>query len=229
MRTFQCFLISMLWWISLNALALDINAGPMPLRLTDNAITIGGRTLQLPAGDWTLVAEKKGQVTLDEVPNAHISTVSLVWVKEKKLVANAIMTLPVSSIYGSEDMQWTGNICEQAKDFVLRETFNSGYRNPACLLAYEHVDHLKSNDPLIVSTRQWLTDEGIEARPPFHYVSYSKQGDRDYGVIDILFPEKSVEVSVQVTVWANSLHEALRRFFERRDNQATLPAPPIRP
>jgi hypothetical protein len=166
---------------------------------------------------------------LDEVPNSVVSTVYLVSTKNKKLVASVILTLPETSVSGAERMQWSGNPCELAKGYILRETFNSGFRTPACLQVYEHVNHLRGTSPLIVAAKKWLDDEGIETRAPYYYISYSKQADREFGRIHLFFPEKSVDFSAQVVNWANTLHEALARFFERRDTQATLASFPIQP
>lgn len=229
MRTKHLLLTAALGFAALPSLALDVANLITPARLSDNAITIGGRTLQLPAGDWTLVTEHKGSANLDGLPNARTSTVYLALLREKRLLASIVLTLPETSLSSSERIQWGSNRCEQAKGYLFRDNFESGWRTPACLLVYDRTDPHRENSPLMAATRTWLADEGINTRAPYYLVTYSKNGERDFGIIHILFPEKSVDFSAEVGNWANQLHDQLPRLFERRDQQATLPALPLKP
>lgn len=229
MRIRSSILFTLFGFCMQTAQALDLSTTTAPAHLSDNAITIGGRTLQLPAGEWVLVTEQKGSLTLDGLPNSVISTVYLALLKEKQLLASVILTLPHTSVSSGERLTWNGDRCSQAKGYLYREDFDSGWRTPACLLVYDRTDHLREQSPLMASARQWIKDEGIGTRAPYYHVSYSKNGERDYGAIHVLFPMRSVAFSADVGNWADRLHEALPRFFERRDVQASMPELPFAP
>ena len=77
--------------------------------------------------------------------------------------------------------------------------------------------------------RKWLNDEKLSASGPHYHISYSKNGDLDFGVIHIFIPEKSVAFSTDVGNWGDGLHPQLSRFFEKRDKKATLPEFPFKP
>jgi hypothetical protein len=229
MKLVQLVFMAAMLSAGFNASALDVSTAKLPARLVDNAITIGDRTLQLPAGDWILVAEQKSFLELDNIANARISMVFLALVKEKKLLASVVLTLPETSISSGERLRWSGETCGQQAGYLYREEFDSNWRAPACLLVFDRIDYLRSTGPLLDAARAWIASEGIETTAPYYYVRYSKHGDRDLGQIQVFLPERSVSFSSEVGNWGTLIHEKLSRFFEKRDRQATLPDLPFRP
>ncbi len=231
MRSFSKFWLSALFAGATvqSAFALDVVEAAVPQKIADNQLTIGSRTLSLPVGNWTYVAQKKGVVTntgtLEVLGTTY--TVYAMDAKNGEFRSGVQLRLPVSSF---KSTSWVPDPCKKVERALFVEDFNSGFKTPECLTVYKNASHLsKTDDSFYSQARQWAMDQKVRLPGAVYEITYTKYAINEVGAIHIWIPAKDFSGDAAAIAWAQELPPKLLHFFEKRIKDAALPTMPTGP
>lgn len=206
--------------------AIDVVETAPPQVVGNNQLTIGNRTLRLPEGAWNFVAKKKGVVIMTTRNDAVIGTTYHAYamdVRNGRFHNGVELLLPEYSFNASG---WKPEPCKK-EGYLFMDDFDSGYKTPECLLIYKRASHLaRPSGEFYPQAAQWAAKGGIKLPGAVYEITYIKYATNDYGVVRVWLPADQVADDEAVVAWARGLPERLKRFFERREDEAFLPPIP---
>lgn len=208
-----------------SALALDVVETAPPQKIVDNRLTIGGRTLNLPDGNWNFIAQKKGSVTTGiDVIGTHYTAYAMN-TKDGEFRSAVQLQLPVSS---ARIAGWLPEPCKKNDGALFADDFNSGFKTPECLTVHKNASYLSRADANFYSqARQWTTKEKIKLPSAVYEIGFTKYSINEFGSVRIWIPAKNFPGDAAAIAWAQEVPGKLRRFLEKRDNEAALLPFPI--
>lgn len=226
-RIGQCF--GILAAMAGSAHAIDATQSTPPQAIGDNQLTIGSRTLRLPAGNWNLVAQHQGTITNTKStqPIGKSWRVYALDAKDGVFVNGIELNLTESSVATSG---WAPEPCK-AQGYLFMDDFNSGFKTPECLLVFKRAGHLtrSASGDFYPQASNWLANQKIKSPGPVYEIMYVKYASNEFGQVRLWVPVSSLPSDDAAVAFAKGLPEQLRRFSERRDQEATLPTLPVRP
>lgn len=216
-----CLLASVMGPLVRPASAVDVVATPPPQTIIDDQLTIGSRTLRLPGGNWSFVAQHKG-VVINTANNREVGTTYKVYavdVKNGSFHNGVELRLPISSFY---TRSWRPEPCK-VDGFLFKDDFNSGFTTPECLTVYKKSSHLiRPSGDFYPQAGQWLSNQDVKQPGAVYEITYTKYATNDFGQIRLWVPVKNVAGDDAIIAWAQGLPDQLRAFFENRDSDAAL-------
>jgi len=207
------------------AYALDVSQILPAQPIGDSQLTIGARTLQLPQGQWHLVAGVKGETTNPQsgVP-AETQMVYALNTKGRQFKTGVVLRMPVD---GVPVRQWIDDPCKVSGHIYRAELDNS--KTPECLVVFKWKSHLnKPSGNFYPQALEWIQKENIKLPGPVYEIAYTKLAANDFGTVRLFVPVPDVASDDDIVNWAKGLPVALKRFFEKRETLASLPALPER-
>ncbi len=209
--------------------AIDIEEGNPPQQIEDLQMTIGARTLKLPAGSWTFVAKRQDhtsdQYGMNKETRPKTFTAYAMSVHAKSMQAGVVLKLPLSSHHVS---RWVDEPC-QVKDPLFKDDFQSPYGQSDCLLIFKRKSHLtSSNDAFYSQAKEWLRAQSIANPGPVYEVQYFRFSANEYGWVRVFIPQNLATSEAAVVDFARQLPVQLKAFFEKRVVEAALPPLPLR-
>ncbi len=212
--------------VAQSAFAIDVVEAAVPQKIADNQLTIGGRTLSLPMGNWNYVAQKKGVVTNTgtfEVKGTHY-TVYAMDAKDGEFRSGVQLQLPVSSFHSTG---WAPEPCKKVDRALFVDDFNSGFKHPECLTIYKNASHLsKTEDSFYSQARQWAMDQKVKLPGAVYEITYTKYAINEFGAIRVWIAAKDFSGDAAAIAWAQQLQPQLLNFFEKRIKEAAIPSMP---
>jgi hypothetical protein len=207
--------------------ALDVATATLPAAVTDKQLSIGGRHLRLPSGDWQLIARREGAVTSNGGMSRKSTTYQAYAVRmvDGKWRGSVYFNAPVSS---SSNAGWSAEPCKDDSN-IYKDDFNSGFRYPECLLVKKRSGHLGPNSTGIYEqAHQWFTQNKVALPSAVYEIAYYRYASNVYGKITVFLPRSQTVGDEPVIAWAQGLPEKLRQMIEGRIDDATLPELPVK-
>jgi hypothetical protein len=208
--------------------ALDVATASLPAAITDRQLSIGGRNLRLPSGDWHLVSRLKGLSTSNQGTTAKSTTYQAYAVRivDGKWRGSVYYRAPDSSAHVNG---WAVEPCKD-DNHIFKDDFNSGFKFPECLLVKKRATHL--NNPtgsLYQDAVAWFKDNKI-ALPSggIYEVAYYRFANNIYGTVIVFLPQTQTAGDEPIIAWAQGLPERIRLMAEGRSDDATLPELPVK-
>lgn len=208
--------------------AVDVATASLPTAVTDRQLSIGGRNLRLPSGDWHLVSRLKGLSTSNQGITAKSTTYQAYAVRivDGKWRGSVYYRAPESS---SHVTGWAVEPCKDDSN-IFKDDFNSGFKFPECLLVKKRNAHL--NNPtgsLYQDAVAWFRDNKI-ALPSggIYEVAYYRFANNIYGTVIVFLPQSQTAGDEPVIAWAQGLPERIRLMAEGRSDDASLPELPVK-
>ena len=208
------------------ALAVDVEATQPPAAISDQQLSIGPRSLQLPAGEWTYIGRTERNMTMAGVDRIGTSyTAYAMDARGGRMHAGLVLAMSRTSVPARS---WREEPCKVTGE-LHKDTFESSYKFPECLLVFKRKSHLtQASDGIFGQARQW-TEEHAVRRGAVYEIIYSKYGTSDFGVVRSFVPVSAFAGDAQAIAWARELPPALSRMLEGNSERAALPALPPAP
>jgi len=209
--------------------AIDVGVGNPPQKIDDGQMRVGARTLQLPAGSWTLVAKRQDHMSdrhgMNKETRSQTFTAYAMNASDASMRAGVVLKMLLDS---HPVTKWVDEPC-QVKDPLYRDDFNSSYGQSQCLLIFKRKTHLTSSgDAFYAQAKEWLRENNVANPGPVYEIQYFRFAANEYGWVRVFLPQSLVSSESAVVDYAKQLPGNLKDFFERRTTSATLPALPIR-
>ena len=207
------------------ALALEIPGNPPAKDISDQQITIGPRSLALPDGQWTYIAQAQWSTTQGPPPRSPVYAAYAMDVQNGRMRGGVVLEMPARTTLGAD---WKAERCN-ARNPQYSEDFGSDLSMPECLQIFKRTGHLLGvQADFYAQAQQWVQATSVRLPGPVYEVVYSKYSRNDYGRIRVFVPAQSMDNDEAMLAWAKQLPDALRSLMEKRDTRAKLPAlPPL--
>ena len=207
------------------ALALDIPGNPPAKDILDQQITIGARSLALPEGRWTYIAQAQWNTTQGPPPRSPVYAAYAMDVQNGRMRGGIVLEMPSRTTLGAD---WKAERCT-ARNPQYSEDFGSTLAMPECLQIFKRTGHLLGiQADFYAQAQQWVQAKSVRLPGAVYEVVYTKYSHNDYGRIRVFVPAQSMDNDEDMLAWAKQLPDALRSLMEKRDNSAKLPAlPPL--
>jgi hypothetical protein len=208
--------------------AVDVATASLPAAVTDRKLTIGGRNLRLPSGDWHLVSKLEGAVTRNGQGAKLANTYQAYAVRlvDGKWAGSVYFRSPDASVVTNS---WAQEPCKD-DNHIFKDDFNSGFRTPECLLVKKRISHL--NNPtgsLYQDAVAWFKQNNIRLPSGGIYeVAYYRFATNIYGTVIVFLPQSQTAGDEPVIAWAQGLPERIKQMAEGRADDATLPELPVK-
>lgn len=192
-----------------------------PMRLADRVVQIGGRSVHLPAGDWTLVHVKPFQ--LPKAPDIDVTTAWAVLLRDGRFAMAMQLSLPVADM--TRDRRLPDNPCT-ARDGVLRGDYSHGRSEMECLAVFGHHDLGAIVQQRSPRTAKWLARQGAGAIGDGVEFTYSHREGRMIGRVAFYFPARAFASDDAAAAWAAAVRDTFEPLVERKVASVALPPLP---
>lgn len=211
--------------LAVPAFAIDVTAVPPAQPVADKQLSIGGRTLALPDGNWTYVAQTQWTVKRGSPLRLPVLAVYAVDVQAGHMRAGVVLEMPTRSAAGTS---WDTENCK-LRNPLFSDTLGSNWKDAECLQVYQRLGHLiGTQGDFYIQAQQWLKSQSVPPPSGAYEVVYTKYGSNDYGRVRVFVPAQAVENDEEIIAWAKQLPDLLRGFMEKRSTEAKLPPIPAR-
>jgi len=206
--------------------AVDIVATPPAVPLTDHQLTIGSRSVMLPAGNWTYVARDEHMVRTGGVDRkAPYYSAYAMQVSHGRMIGAVVVRIPLNS---TPVTSWSEEPCK-LDGYLLKEDLGSDFKLPECLVIYKRRAHLAAKlEGFYGQAQDWATAQSVKLPGPVYEVVYIRFASNDFGVVRVFVPQRSVANDDELIAWARQLPAAFKPLFENRQSVAGVPALPVR-
>ncbi len=217
-----CAVVLGLLGLAHNALALTI-PGTAPVKpVADHKLTVVDRTLSLPDGQWTYIAQTQWNAP-GRPPAVPVHVAYAMDVQEGRMRGGVVLELPALRF---PEANWKTDGCKLFNPLFSND-FGSTWKEPECLQVFKRSGHLLGLQTDFYSqAQQWARAESVRLPGPVYEVVYAKYTAHEYGRVRIFVPMQSVEGDEAMVAWAQRVPDALRGLFEKRNVLAALPALP---
>lgn len=215
-----------LTWLAVPAQALEI-PGTLPAKaVADQKLTIGDRTLALPAGQWTYIAQAQWSTTQGPPPRSPVYAAYAMDVQDGRMRGGIVLELPSRTTLAAD---WKADSCKTHAPLYMHD-FGSNWRLPECLQIFQRPGHLLGlQADFYGQAQKWVQAQPVRLPGAVYEVVYTKYARNDYGRIRVFVPAQAVANDEEMVAWAQKLPDALRSFLEKRSTDAQLPALPALP
>lgn len=211
--------------LAVPAFAIDVTAGPPAQPVADKQLSIGARTLQLPDGNWTYVAQAQWSVKRGPPPRLAVFAAYALDVQAGHMRAGVVLEMPARSVAGAD---WDAETCK-LRNPLFSDSFGSNWKESECLQVFQRAGHLLGTQgEFYIQAQQWLQAQSISPPGAAYEVVYTKYGRNDYGRVRVFVPAQAVENDEEMIAWAKQLPDLLRGFMEKRSTEVKLPPIPAR-
>ena len=213
-------------WLSLcpTTSALDLTTAAPPAEIPDHQVTVGPRTVHLPAGDWRELDHYVWQASAGRaIGMVHSSFITRIEHGTIGLSGRIVLLkddIPTSS--------WRDQPCGGVEDIYVKDySLNPELKD--CLVVRsirkkEMSDLLKRTFPNAI---RWIESSNMTLPDAAVRIRYARYSTNTYGIIDLFVPAEYFESEPAAIEWSETLRSSLRSLFEHRENEGTLPAFPI--
>lgn len=209
------------------ALALEIPGNPPAKAILDQQISIGPRSLALPEGQWTYIAQAQWSTTQGPPPRSPVYAAYAMDVQNGRMRGGIVLEMPSRTTLGAD---WKAERCN-AHNPSYSDDFGSTQAMPECLQIFKRTGHLLGvQADFYAQAQQWVQATSVRLPGAVYEVVYTKYSRSDYGRIRVFVPAQSMDSDEAMLAWAQQLPDKLRNLMEKRDSSAQLPAlPPLSP
>lgn len=207
--------------------AVDVATSTLPAAVTDKQLTIGGRNLRLPSGDWQLIARQEGAVTSQGGITKKSTTYQAYAVRmiDGKWRGSVYFRAPISS---GGNTGWNVEPCKDDSN-IYKDDFNSGVKYPECLLVKRRAGHLGSGSSGIYEqAHQWFIQNKVALPSAVYEIAYYRFASNIYETVIVFLPRSQTTGDEPVIAWAQGLPDRVRQMAEGRSDDATLPELPVK-
>ena len=207
------------------ALALEVPGNPPAKDITDQQITIGPRSLALPEGQWTYIAQAQWSTTQGPPPRSSVYAAYAMDVQNGRMRGGIVLEMPLRTTYAAD---WKAERCT-SRNPQYSDDFGSNVSMPECLQIFKRTGHLLGvQADFYAQAQQWVQATSVRLPGAVYEVVYTKYSRNDYGRIRVFVPAQSMDNDEAMLAWAKQLPDALRNLMEKRDTRAQLPTlPPL--
>jgi hypothetical protein len=196
---------------------------PLPAALAARSVTIASRTLSLPDGQWHLVARQAGRMTQQERLIGDWLRGYAMQVENGVFKQGVVLTLPMVSVSISS---WQDDPCK-GDGGLFSDDLGSNIRLPECLRVWKRNSHLvKASGEFYPQAESFAGQQKIKLPGPVYEVFYARYATNEFGAVRLFIPTARFAGDDAAIAWARTVPAALKRLFEGRDANATLPALP---
>ncbi|MDB5874819.1 MAG: hypothetical protein JWQ07_4261 [Ramlibacter sp.] len=203
---------------------VDAVSTPLPAALPGRELAIGERTLQLPAGDWTLAARTQDGVRIAGESVAPMYTVYASDVQDGKVRWSVAVNLSAGSMAAR---RWSDEPCKVTGEMHKEDTGSTpGF--PACLVIYKRRSHLAApgQSGLYGQAREWMDTRSLKLAGPLYEVMYSRYSGTGFGWVRVFVPASEFGNDEEVLAWSRQLSPSLSHMFGNSETSAALPSLP---
>nr|WP_315183105.1 hypothetical protein [uncultured Albidiferax sp.] len=214
-----------LFGLASQALALNIPGNAPPKAVADQQLTVVDRTLTLPTGNWTYIAQTQWNA-MGRPPSVQVHVSYAMDVQDGRMRAGVVLELPARRF---PESKWKTDDCKLSKP-LFSDDFGSTWQAPECLQVFKRSGHLLGlQTDFYAQAQQWARAESVRLPGPVYEVVYAKYASHEYGRVRVFVPAQAVDDDAAMVAWAQRLPDALRGFFEKRNDRASLPSLPELP
>lgn len=196
---------------------------PLPTALAARSVTIASRTLALPEGQWHLVARQAGRMTQGERVIGEWLRAYAMQVEGGVFKQGVVLTLPVTSAPASS---WQDDPCKGDAG-LFTDNFGNNFQQPECLRLWKRAGHLnKTSGEFYPQAESFATQQKVKLPGPVYEVFYARYSSNEFGAVRLFIPVAKFAGDDAAIAWARTVPATLKRLFEGRDSNASLPALP---
>jgi hypothetical protein len=196
---------------------------PLPMALAARGVTIASRTLSLPEGQWHLVARQAGRINQRERVVGEWLRAYAMQVEGGVFKQGVVLTLPMGGVPTSG---WQNDPCKD-NEGLFSDNFGGSFSQPECLRLWKRSNHLaKTSGEFYPQAGSFVAAQRIKLPGPVYEVSYARYATNEFGTVSLFIPVARFAGDDAAIAWARTVPAALKRLFEGRDANATLPALP---
>jgi hypothetical protein len=202
------------------AQALDFSREPPTAAVTDKTISVAGRSVKLPDGEWFYLSHFKGQIRQEG--NSNIPWHSGYFVKTigSQFHLGLILALPEGSRVVPS---WNDEPCK-FEGLVFKSELNATVLFPECLIVNRRAGHLQGElRPFLRPVKDWVEKKQIEPIGAVYEIFYAQYSATGFGRISLFIPVGKFKDDESAIEWAKSLPQRFRALFENRAKDAELP------
>jgi hypothetical protein len=223
-RRFELFMSSLLLLACLPAPAETLTADtPLPMALSARSVTIASRTLSLPEGQWQLVARQAGRISQQERLIGDWLRGYAMQIDNGVFKQGVVVTLPLTSVSISS---WQDDPCK-GEAGLFSDELGGNFKQPECLRVWKRASHLaRSSGEFYPQAESFAAQQKIKLPGPVYEVFYARYASNEFGAVRLFIPAARFAGDDAAIAWARTVPATLKRLFEGRDANATLPALP---
>jgi hypothetical protein len=196
---------------------------PLPAALAARSVTISSRTLSLPDGQWHLVARQAGRITQQERLIGDWLRGYAMQTENGMFKQGIVLTLPVA---GMPVSSWQDDPCKGDAG-LFSDDLGSNIKLAECLRVWKRNGHLnKTSGEFYPQAESFAAQQKIKLPGPVYEVFYARYASNEFGAVRLFIPAARFAGDDAAIAWARTVPPALKRLFEGRDANATLPALP---
>jgi hypothetical protein len=196
---------------------------PLPTPLAMRSVTIASRTLSLPDGQWHLVARQVGRINQQERLLGEWLRAYAMQVENGVFKQGVVLMLPTVSVPASG---WQDDPCKGDAG-LFSDDLGSNIKLPQCLRVWKRNSHLvKASGELYPQAESFAGQQKVKLPGPVYEVFYASYATNEFGAVRLFIPAARFAGDAAAIAWARTVPPALKRLFEGRDANATLPALP---
>ncbi len=196
---------------------------PLPMALAARSVTIASRTLSLPEGQWHLVARQAGRISQQERVVGEWLRAYAMQVEGGVFKQGVVLMLPMGGVPTSG---WQNDPCK-GEEGLFSDKFGGSFSQPECLRLWKRSNHLaKTSGEFYTQAEGFVAQQKVKLPGPVYEVSYSRYATNEFGTVRLFVPAARFAGDDAAIAWARTVPGALKRLFEGRDANATLPALP---
>ncbi len=224
--TARPFALLAIWLASCPTIrALDLTTATPPVEIADRQVTVGPRTVRLPAGDWRELDHYVWQASAGRaIGMVHSSFITRI--EHGTIGLSGRIVLLKSDIPASS---WRDQPCGGVEDIYVKD-YSPDPELKDCLVVRsvrkkEMIDLLQRTFPNAI---RWMANANMAVPDAAVRIRYARYSTNTYGIIDLFVPAEYFESEPAAIEWSESLRSSMKSLFEHRENEGTLPALPTR-
>lgn len=208
------------------AIAADIATARPPQPIADGQVSVAGRTVKLPAGNWTYVSHLLGRYTTD-------SNNSMVYhVGYFASTAGTVFHGGVVVELGESRMptrSWADDPCKREAS-VHKALLEPSPMFVECVLIDRRPSlHRGATSAFFKPVSEWLVQQGVDQSQAVYDVLYLHYKATGQGALRVYVPVGRVANEKALVEWALGLPERMRPLVQGSEREIALPPLPGTP
>jgi hypothetical protein len=202
------------------ACALDVSSAVPPMKITDGKVSIGGRSVVLPAGEWWDLDHYSWQAKAGRA----FSDVDSVFIAR---VEHGAVGLAGRDVLLKDDIpssSWQDQPCGSTDDIYFKEHAQGAGLTDCISVRSVRAQAMKD---LLARTfpkaERWIDAMHLGVPDAAVRVRYARYAANTFGIVDLFVPAEYFDSEPTAIAWAESLRSKLKKLFERREDSGELP------
>lgn len=183
--------------------------------VVDRRLSIGAKTLNLPSGDWTLVARETSLAGRINGQGARSERLVGLAIRHDDASGSVVAVLLNSLQRPTSSNAWAQTPCDATAGVVHHELLDSNPQRPACLVIRRASGFADgAGTAPYEKAAAWVAARGLPPTVPQYRISYARYVAGDYAIVQTILPASRLATEADAVAWGRTMVEQTRGLVE---------------